>query len=136
MDAIASQNGYPVFANGILYLNANETYRFVYREYEKRERGISYFANKSVNGNYRVVGTRLQLDGLGEVSGGTYNGYQALYISFSADIVSAGLNGQRAIGLRSVSRRSPQEEAHSQMPGSELNFENQKEVGTFTELPQ
>jgi hypothetical protein len=136
MDAIASQNGYPVLANGTLYLNANGTYRFVYREYEKRDRGVSYFALKSVHGNYKVVETRLQLEGLGEVSGGTYNGYQALYISFSADIVSPGLNGQRAIGIRSISRRSPQEEANSQLPGSELNFENQKELGTFTELPQ
>lgn len=135
-DAIASRNGNPVFAEGALYLNANGSYRFVYREYEKARQVRQYFAIKTVNGNYKVVGTRLQLEGLGEVMGGTYNDYQALTLTFNADILSAGLNGASTIGLRYVSRRSPQEEANSDMPTSYFNFEDLKEDGTFNELTQ
>jgi hypothetical protein len=136
IDAIASRNGNLVFADGVLYLNANGSYRFVYREYEKVNRVNQYFAIKTVNGNYKAVGTKLQLQGLGEVSGGTYNDYQALTVSFTADIVSAGLSGQSSIGLRYVSRRSPQEEANSDLPTSQSNFEDLKEHGTFNKLAQ
>jgi len=136
MDAIASRNGNPIIADGVLFLNTNGTYRFVYREYEK-DRGVKIFlGKKSVTGKYQVAGTRLQLAGLGEVNGGTYNSYQALYLSFSTDILSAGLSGENAIGIRSISRRSAQEESNSDMPTNQFNFEDQKQRGTFNELSQ
>lgn len=136
IDAIASRNGNPVFADGVLYLNANGSYRFVYREYEKLNRVKQYFAIKSLNGTYKVVGTRLQLQGLGEAMGGTYNDFQSLTLSFNTDIASAGLSGQNSIGLRFVSRRSPQEDANSDLPASQFNFEGMKQHGMFNELAQ
>jgi hypothetical protein len=135
-DAIASRNGNPVFADGVLYLSANGNYRFVYREYEKQNRVREYFAIKQLNGNYKVVGTKLQLTGLGEAAGGTSNEYQALFLSFTADIVSAGLNGQQSTGLRYASRRSPQEEANSDLPTSQFNYEDQMASGTIKEVRQ